>query len=82
MKKVECVHCGDTVVIAERGESVVNGETPVEHMERTGHTHKAEPEPRVCNDCGNLWWYQGTAERPTCTNCRSKRTEVANELPP
>lgn len=27
-----------------------------------------------CNDCGNVWPYTGDADRPTCSNCRGKRT--------
>lgn len=74
MKERTCRHCGDEVVLAERGETVTGGETPVEHMERTGH---AWNEPRLfqCNDCGNVWGYTGSAETPTCSNCRGKRTE-------
>jgi len=27
-----------------------------------------------CGDCENIWAYTGEAERPTCPNCRGKRT--------
>lgn len=74
MKKIECNHCGDTVVLAERGETVVSGETPLEHMNRTGHSPKS-PKTLQCNDCGNVWPYTGDGPRPTCPNCRGKNTE-------
>lgn len=31
-----------------------------------------------CQDCGNVWPYAGDADRPTCSNCRGKRTRPAN----
>lgn len=35
---------------------------------------------RECQDCDNVWPYTGDADRPTCPNCRGKRTEpVAGE---
>lgn len=27
-----------------------------------------------CKDCGNVWPYTGDADRPTCSDCRGKRT--------
>jgi ribosomal protein S27E len=72
MREIECVKCCDTVVVAERGESITEGETPIEHMERTGHAHVREPVPTGCSDCGNIWMYGGNADRATCPNCRSK----------
>lgn len=27
-----------------------------------------------CEDCDNRWGYTGDADRPTCSNCRGKRT--------
>lgn len=27
-----------------------------------------------CQDCGNVWPYTGDADRPTCSDCRGKRT--------
>lgn len=27
-----------------------------------------------CEDCENVWPYTGDADRPTCSNCRGKRT--------
>ena len=30
---------------------------------------------RECNDCGYQWHYGGTADRPTCPNCRGKATK-------
>ena len=29
---------------------------------------------RKCEGCGNVWAYSGDADRPTCPNCRGKRT--------
>lgn len=29
---------------------------------------------RECQDCGNTWAYTGDADRPTCPDCRGKRT--------
>lgn len=67
-----CVRCGDTVVLADQGETITQGETPLEHMERTGHTHVREPKPMACEHCGNVWMYSGDADRITCPNCRGK----------
>lgn len=72
MKQIECDHCGDTVVIPQKEETVVEGETPVEHMERAGHPHKREPVLTACPDCEFAWYYGGTAARATCPNCRGK----------
>jgi hypothetical protein len=30
-----------------------------------------------CDDCGNVWAYTGDADRPSCSNCRGKRTHPA-----
>jgi len=75
MKKIDCNVCDETVVIADRGETVKSGETPVEHMERTGHNPN-RPQVAICDDCGNVWNYTGDAETPTCSNCRGKNTRV------
>lgn len=76
MKRIECDECGETVVLASnRGEKVERGETPLEHMERTGHSPRS-PEVRKCNDCENVWPYTGNADRPTCPNCKCKQTEA------
>lgn len=29
---------------------------------------------RECRDCGHTWRYTGTADRPTCPNCKGKNT--------
>lgn len=76
MKEKTCRHCGDTVVLAERGETVVNGQTPIEHLEETGHAWNA-PTVRVCNECGHVWPYTGRSERPTCPTCNGKNTDAA-----
>ena len=76
MKEVECVHCGDTVAVPQKGETIVNGETPLEHIERTGHPHVREPKPLMCDDCGHLWMYTGNADRPSCPNCKGKRVRA------
>jgi hypothetical protein len=34
---------------------------------------------RQCNGCGNVWPYTGDAARPTCPNCRGKRTTRVGE---
>lgn len=74
MKERTCNHCGESVYLAERGEQLDGYETPVEHLERTGHAYN-EPTPYKCLDCGNVWGYTGKAEHPTCSFCRGKRTE-------
>lgn len=72
MQAKDCVHCGETVVVADRGEQITDGETPVEHMERTGHAHIHEPVLTGCHHCGHLWMYQGAREQATCPSCKSK----------
>lgn len=77
MKQFECVHCGDTITVADKDEQIVDGETPLEHIERTGHPHVYEPRPTGCQYCGYLWMYSGTVteesnQRITCPNCKSK----------
>ena len=74
MKQATCNHCSDTVCVPERGERVINGETPMEHFERAGHAYNS-PETRVCNDCEYVWPYTGKSDQPTCPNCKGKRTE-------
>ena len=75
MKILECDYCAETLVLAsEPRESVTDGETPLEHMERTGHSPRSLVTLR-CNDCENVWPYTGDADRPTCPNCAGKRTE-------
>lgn len=70
----------------ERGEIQVRElpggkETPLEHMKRTGHDPREPPETvpeqRLCQSCGNVWWYYGDADRPTCPNCKGKDNEPA-----
>ena len=78
MKERTCRHCGESVTLAERGEQLDGYETPLEHMERTGHVWNA-PTLYKCNDCGNVWHYSGSADRPTCSNCRGKRTEPVED---
>lgn len=80
MREKTCVNCGETVVVADAGETVTSGETPREHLDRTGHAHIHEPEPRTCEDCGYLWMYGGDADLPTCPNCRGKRTQPGKEI--
>ena len=79
MKRQECVHCGETVVVADDGETVTGGETPVAHLQRTGHAHIREPRPTGCPHCGYLWMYSGEADMATCPNCRGKA--VPGEIP-
>lgn len=85
MKPLECNVCGETTYLLERGEKRVgesSKETPLEHMQRTGHDPREPPGPyeqRACQDCGNVWWYKGSADRPTCSNCRGKNTEVVDD---
>lgn len=83
MKPLECNTCGETTYILERGEIQVRDlppgkETPLEHMKRTGHEPRAPPEreQRKCNACGNVWWYEGSSDRPTCPNCKGKNTDA------
>ena len=78
MMKKTCNHCGDTVCVPQRGEMVVSGETPLEHLERTGHAWN-QPELRVCEDCEHVWPYKGSADLPTCPCCKGKRTTNAKE---
>jgi len=75
MKRIECNVCDETVVMADRGGEVKRGETPVEHMERTGHNPR-KPSVAACNDCGNVWNYSGESDTPTCSNCRGKNTTI------
>ncbi len=74
-----CNHCDDSVYLAEGGESLEGYETPLDHLERTGHAYN-EPVIRKCLDCGNVWGYSGDSDRPTCSNpnCRGKRTELVD----
>lgn len=78
MKERTCNYCGESVYLAERGEQLDGYETPVEHLERTGHAYN-EPEIRKCLNCGNVWGFSGQNDRPTCPFCRGKRTETAEE---
>ncbi|MCF2165425.1 hypothetical protein [Halobacterium salinarum] len=81
MKPIECNTCGDTTYILERNEIQVRElpegkETPRDHLKRTGHDPRERPgERRECLDCENVWWYQGSADRPTCPECKGKRTQ-------
>jgi uncharacterized Zn finger protein len=80
MKRIECNNCGESVVLPKephRGEVVTEGETPREHLDRTGHSPNA-PVTVVCDDCGNVWPYTGNADASTCPHCRGKRTEPVN----
>jgi predicted Zn-ribbon and HTH transcriptional regulator len=80
MKTVNCDHCDETVVVPGKAEEeVISGETPLEHMERTGHPHKREPRLTACDNCGFAWYYTGSADRATCPNCRGKA--VPGEIP-
>lgn len=78
MKELTCNHCGDAVYLAERGEMLEGYETPLEHLDRTGHAARS-PVTMVCNDCGNVWPYTGSADRPTCPNCAGKSVEPADD---
>lgn len=33
-----------------------------------------------CEDCGNVWPYSGDADRPTCSDCRGKKTRPVSEM--
>jgi len=85
MKKINCNVCGEATYLLERGEKQVremSKETPLDHMERTGHDPREPPHPyeqRACDDCGNVWWYGGDVARPTCPNCKGKATSVVEE---
>lgn len=77
MKRRTCDECGETVVLAdEPAEVVTSGETPVEHMTRTGHS-PCQPTLMKCRDCENIWAYTGSATRPTCPNCQGKAVTSA-----
>lgn len=78
MKKRTCNHCGDAVYLAESGEHFDGHETPFEHYERTGHAFN-QPVIRRCLDCDYVWGYSGNSDRPTCANCRGKRTVPIDE---
>jgi len=73
MKEIICNHCGDSVYLADKGEQLEGYETPLAHLERTGHSARS-PVPHKCNACGNVWPYTGDLDEPTCPNCRSKKT--------
>jgi hypothetical protein len=86
MHEITCNTCGEPTYLLERGEVQVRDlpdgkESPADHLERTGHEPRAPPEreQRTCKDCGNVWWYAGGADRPTCPNCRGKKTEAVDE---
>ena len=32
-----------------------------------------------CDDCEYYWFYKGGADKPTCPNCKGKRTRKAND---
>jgi len=83
MEIVTCDTCGDRVVIAAADETVTEGETPLEHLDRTGHTHTREPQLTACANCGFAWYYTGTADRATCPNCKTKVEpgHVPDEVP-
>jgi ribosomal protein S27E len=72
MKQIACDHCGETVVVPQQGETVVSGETPLEHLDRTGHNYKRKPRLTACDECGFAWYYTGSADRATCPNCKAK----------
>jgi len=72
MKTMDCDHCGDRIVIPEDGETVTDGETPADHMTRTGHPHKRQPRLTACHHCGIAWYYTGSADRATCPGCEGK----------
>lgn len=84
MRELTCNTCGETTYLLERGEIQVRDlpegkESPRDHLERTGHDPREHPgERRACNDCGNVWWYQGSADRPTCPACKGKKTEAVD----
>lgn len=72
MKRIECERCGDSLVVPGPKEEATEAETPLDHIRRTGHSHKREPRLTGCANCGNAWYYTGTADRATCPNCRGK----------
>jgi hypothetical protein len=76
MKELTCNTCGESVYLADTGERLEGYETPLEHLDRTGHAARA-PVMMACEDCGNVWAYTGDADRPSCSNCRGKRTHPA-----
>lgn len=78
MKEIQCNHCDESVHLRDKGERLKGYETPLEHMERTGHSPRS-PEVRKCNGCENVWPYTGNADRPTCPNCAGKRTEPVGD---
>ena len=75
MRQEACKHCGDVVCVPQKGEEVINGETPLEHLERTGHAYNSA-EIHVCEVCGYVWPYTGESNQPTCPNCKGKRTKA------
>jgi len=80
MKEIQCNHCDESVYLLEGAEIKLGDgrESPLEHMERTGHAPQS-PVVRKCEDCENVWPYTGSADRPTCPNCRGKRTAPVND---
>lgn len=80
MRPLECNICGETTYLLERDEIQVRStskETPLDHLNRTGHDPRQPPEYErwQCDSCGNVWYYQGDADRPTCPECRGKATQ-------
>lgn len=47
MQTLDCPDCDETLVLADRGESVTRGTIPREHMEATGHRDPRGWEVRV-----------------------------------
>lgn len=85
MKQIKCNTCKETTYILECDETHVQDsskETPLQHLKRTGHAPRERAgERRACLDCYNVWRYGGDADRPTCPECKGKRTEPAGYEP-
>jgi len=73
MLKRICNVCEVTIYIPDRGEQADGYETPMSHFESEGHVYN-KLTVRKCKDCDLVWGYGGSADRPTCPNCRGKRT--------
>lgn len=69
----ECDECGTELAVYDNSDYGM-GESltwqPVEPIiQALGHE-------RECLNCGYVWHYTGSSERPTCPSCRGKNTEA------
>lgn len=79
MKKINCNTCGESTYLIKQVDTKMEKETPRDHLARTGHDPRMRAgERRACESCGNVWWYHGDGDRPTCPECKGKRTSTTD----